>query len=104
MGSKGNLNILDYSRKKYSNGRKLKGDKFHLNKCSSCLTVQVSSGRSQRVSCASGIAVTGQVFKYLTSRVSLQSHITFKILFHSFEIILSFKNVYSNLFITCIIY
>lgn len=48
MGSKGNLNVLYFSRKKkkhiYSNDRKLKGDKFQLNKYSSCLTVKVSSG------------------------------------------------------------
>lgn len=44
MGSKGNPNILDFSQgEKYSNGRKLKGDKFQLSKSPSCLTVKVSS-------------------------------------------------------------
>ena len=80
MGSKGNLNILDYSRKKYSIGRKLKGDKFHLNKFPSCLTVQVSSGCLRESVVHQELPLTGQVFKYVTSRVSLQSCITFKIL------------------------
>lgn len=51
MGSKGNLNILDYSRKEYSIGRKLKGDKLHLNKFSSCLTFKSAQDVSESQLC-----------------------------------------------------